>query len=118
MCLANVLYGRPDSGACWEAHCDARVRRGGYEPAGEGWPACYVHPQLKLFLVLYVDDFKLAGPTANLAEGWRLLRSHLSIEPAKPIGLYLGCHHDIQPVCHTDGTVVKVMPYNMEEFLQ
>ena len=32
--------------------------------------------------------------------------------------MYLGCHHDIQRVCHTAGTVVKVMQYNMEEFLQ
>ena len=77
-----------------------------------------MHPRLRLFLALCVGDFKLAGPTANLVEGWRLLRTHLSIEPAKPIGLYLGCHHDIQTVCHKDGTVVTVMQYNMEGFLQ
>ena len=61
------------------------VRKVGYMPVGEGWPSCYVHPALKLRLVLYVDDFKLAGPRANLKEGWRLLRLHLSIEDAKPI---------------------------------
>ena len=30
---------------------------------GEEWPVCYYHEKLKLMLVVYVDDFKLAGPT-------------------------------------------------------
>ena len=94
------------------------VRKVGYMPVGEGWPSCCVHPALKLLLVLYVDDFKLAGPRANLKEGWRLLRLHLSIEDATPIGLYLGRHRDTQVVRHDDGASVAVMPYNMEDFLQ
>eukprot|EP00975_Prorocentrum_lima_P029499 6192974-Prorocentrum_lima.AAC.1 len=31
--------------------------------------------ELTLFLVVYVDDFKLAGPKANLAKGWKLIRT-------------------------------------------
>ena len=38
------------------------------------WPSCYYHTKLDLYLVVYVDDFRLSGPQGNLAEGWRLLR--------------------------------------------
>ena len=64
-------------------------------------------------LALYVDDFKLAGPRKNLAEGWRLLKQSLSIEAAKPIGLYLGCHHVVSSAKHADGTNLVVMQYNI-----
>ena len=40
------------------------------------------------------------------------------MEDTKPIGLYLGCHHDTQVVRHDDGTSVTVMSHNMEDFLQ
>ena len=33
------------------------------------------HPELKLFLVVYVDDFKLCGPADNLKAGWDLIRT-------------------------------------------
>eukprot|EP00972_Heterocapsa_arctica_P007196 1050179-Heterocapsa_arctica.AAC.1 len=35
-------------------------------------PSCYFHEKLKLCLVIYVDDFKLAGPTCNLKRAWTL----------------------------------------------
>ena len=50
--LVKALYGHPDSGTYWEAHCDTMVRKVGYMPVGEGWPSCYVRPALKLPLVL------------------------------------------------------------------
>eukprot|EP00959_Pyramimonas_sp_CCMP1952_P414406 8682930-Pyramimonas_sp.AAC.1 len=30
--------------------------------------------EMKLFLIIYVDDFKLSGPADKLAEGWQLLQ--------------------------------------------
>ena len=30
----------------------------------------YFHKELKLLLVMYVDDLKLAGPAQNLTKGW------------------------------------------------
>ena len=66
--------------------------------------------------MLYVDDFKLAGPITSMDEGWRLLRLHLSTEKAAPVGLYLGCHHEVtQPPGLTHP--VTLMTYNMEDFL-
>eukprot|EP00972_Heterocapsa_arctica_P079901 11773394-Heterocapsa_arctica.AAC.1 len=62
----KALYGHPDSGTFWENHCDAHVRNVGFLHISEEWPSCYFHAKLKLYLVIYVDDFKLAGPTCNL----------------------------------------------------
>ena len=67
----------------------------GFTPVGAEWPSTYVNKKLVLFLVIYVDDFKLSGPRSNMTEGWRLLRKGLTIEPEKPSGLYLGCLHEI-----------------------
>ena len=100
------------------SHIAAPWSEVGFLPSGEGWPSCYAHPTLRLFLVLHVDDFKLAGPRKNLAEGWRLLRQRLPIEDAKPIGLYLGCCHNVSKSRHIAGAAILVMQYSMEGFLK
>ena len=71
--LWQAWYGHPDAGTYWEEKVDSHCKRVGFEPIGPEWPSCYFHPQHQLFLVIYVDDFKLAGPTANLKKGWALL---------------------------------------------
>ena len=88
--LALALYGHPDSGTCSEKHCDAHLRKVGFRPISEVWSSCYFHDQLKLFLVLYVDDFKLAGPKANLAEGWKIITSGLHMQPPTALVYFLG----------------------------
>ena len=94
------------------------VRKVCFVLAGEGWPSCYVHSATQLFLVVYVDDIKLAGPRRNLAKGWRLLWMRLSIESAKPVGLCLGRHHVLSTVPHSDETAVVVMQHSMDDLLQ
>ena len=89
--LDKALYGHPDSGTMWEQHCDKKVQEIGFKPIGEEWPSMYFHDELKLLLVIYVDDLKLAGPSENLAKGWEMLRTVLRIEPETDLGLYLGC---------------------------
>ena len=49
------------------------------------------HPKLNLMLVVYVDDFKLSGSKANLAQGWSLMASKIKLEPPSSIKRYLGC---------------------------
>jgi hypothetical protein len=44
---------------------------------------------LCLLLVIYVDDFKLAGPDRHLPHGWSLICSKIKIEPPTPLGRYL-----------------------------
>ena len=67
--LRLALYGHPDSGTYWERHCDQYLRSVGFTPISEVWNSCYYHEKLKLYLVVYVDDFKLSGPKASLAQG-------------------------------------------------
>ena len=114
--LLRALYGHPDSGTMWEVHCDNHVTSVGFQAVGEEWPSCYFHPQLRLFLVVYVDDFKMAGPKDNLAKGWSLLRKGLDIEPPVPIGVYLGCSHE-EGTMKVGDIIARTMTYNMEDFL-
>ena len=71
--LKKALYGHPDAGTFWEEHCDTHLRSVGYEPIGPEWPSCYFHYKLNLFLIIYVDDFKMSGPADNLSKGWDLI---------------------------------------------
>ena len=116
--LRLALYGHPDSGTCWERHCDAHLRKVGFEPTSEVWNSCYYHAKLKLFLVVYVDDFKLAGPQKNIKEGWRLIRAGLQMEDPTPLGVFLGCNHVRTEVTLADGTRATMMKYEMEGFMR
>ena len=78
--LKKALYGHPDAGTFWEDKVDEHVKSRGFLAIGSEWPSCYYHKDLRLFLVVYVDDFKLAGPATSLAQGWKLLREGLDIE--------------------------------------
>eukprot|EP00959_Pyramimonas_sp_CCMP1952_P157233 3288013-Pyramimonas_sp.AAC.1 len=66
--------GRPDSGGYWGQLCEGHVTAKGFVKCSP-WRSCYFHKYLKLFQVVYVDDFKLSGPADKLAEGWKLLRA-------------------------------------------
>ena len=75
------------------------------------------HPQLRLLLSIYVDDFKMAGPKENMAKGWALLREEIDMEdPATPT-LYLGCEQSTQEITMPSGAKVMMMVYDMENFL-
>ena len=116
--LDKALYGHPDSGTMWEQHCDKKVQEIGFKPIGEEWPSMYFHDELKLLLVIYVDDLKLAGPSENLAKGWDMLRTVLRIEPETDLGLYLGCTLSQGDAQLHNGKKVKTITYNMEGLLK
>ena len=90
--LLRPLYGHPDAGGLWEKFCDGHLVTQGFVPV-DNWLSTYWHPRLKLYLMVYVDDFKMAGPAGNLAEGWALVRSVIKTEDPKPIDRCLGCKH-------------------------
>ena len=46
-------------------------------------------------LIVYVDDYTLAGPTSHLKEGWTLIRKGIITGEPEPIGRYLGCKHRV-----------------------
>ena len=122
--LQKALYGHPDSGTYWEQHCDKHCRSVGFVPINN-WSSCYYMKRLDLFLTIYVDDFKLAGPKENLAEGWKLIRGNMTdeggtglmMEDPSPLGHYLGCLHVQGKVTLPNGNVANTITYDMEEFL-
>ena len=70
MPLHLALYGHPDSGGIWEAHCETELAKVGFQAVlRDIWKSVFYHPELKLLLVVYVDDFKMAGPSSNLRMG-------------------------------------------------
>ena len=90
--LGYALYGHSDAGSCWERHCDRQLVSTGFGSV-ENLPPCYYHDTLKLMLVVYVDDFKLAGPKTNLAEGWKLIKDAVHMGELEAPGMFLGCDH-------------------------
>ena len=82
------------SGVCWERFCNTKVKKRGFY-AVPGWEQCFYHPGLKLFLIIYVDDFKLVGPKQNLKEGWALLSEEIKLDQPTTLQRYLGCDHEM-----------------------
>ena len=84
-------------------------------------------------LAVYVDDFKMSGPSANLKEAWIQIRKGIKVEDPTPTGKYLGCDHNIFEVYIKGGgspvhdqvpkgtpnsVKVKVLAYSMREFFR
>ena len=78
----------------------------------------FFHRELRLFLIFYVDDFKLAGPAANLSAGWTLLRQRINIEDPGPVSHFLGCNHRTAQCRLSTGQMARVMVYDMENFMK
>ena len=79
--LEMALYGHPDSGGFWEMHCEKKLMRAGFRKASEMWARCCRNAELQCFLVVCVDDMKLAGPKAKVAEAWGRLRAEIKMDP-------------------------------------
>ena len=67
--------------------------------------------------MIYVDDFKLSGPSENLEQGWKLLQEDITIEAPQPIGRFLGCIHEMGTFKLPTGKLATSVSYNMEGFL-
>ena len=56
-----------------------------------GWECLLFHRGLKVFLSVYVDDFKMAGCARNMPEAWKLMTDNgLKLDEPEPFGHYLG----------------------------
>jgi len=74
-------------------------------------------PTAEITLSIYVDDFKMSGPKENLAKGWALLREEIEMEdPASPT-IYPCCEQSTQNITLPSGAKVRMMVYDMENFL-
>ena len=90
--LRLALYGHPLSGAYWGAHCIKQLYSVGFI-AIPAWDGCFVHPELKCVLSVYVDDFKMAGEPASMTKAWALVRKVITTDEPAAFGKYLGCAH-------------------------
>ena len=85
--LVLALYGHPDSGGFWERHCEDCLAKVGFKAVHpECWPSIFWHDKLFLLLAVYVDDFKMAGPASNHAEGWKLIGTHIDMDTPEDVG--------------------------------
>ena len=67
--LVLALYGHPDAGGYWERHCAAHLRSVTFRDIPD-WRSCFWHPLHKVYLTVYVDDFKMAGPQRSVSLAW------------------------------------------------
>ena len=115
--LIKALYGHPNAGAFWEQECGRRLRTLGFAPIDE-WPSVFFHAEEQCLLVVYVDDFKLAGPTTTLASMWTLIRSIITTTDPEPVTHFLGCDQCEGEHILDNGSIVRTMTYSMRPFLE
>ncbi|CAE8592117.1 unnamed protein product [Polarella glacialis] len=111
--LVMSLYGHPDAGGFWQAHCKQALESVGFIEVSEAWQSLFYHPELKVMMAVYVDDFKASGPVEWLAKAWALVRSKIRTGAPTPIGRYLGCQHTIVELKDR-----RVIEYDMHDFLE
>ena len=89
-----ALYGHPDSGGIWEQHLNSRVVKQGWKQIlPDIWHSIFHHQELNCLLVVYVDDFKMAGPAANLPKAWATVKAAVDIGEPEAYDRYFGCMH-------------------------
>ena len=89
-----ALYGHPDSGGIWENHLSGRVVKQGWKQIlPDIWHSIFQHQEVSCLLVVYVDDFKVAGPSANMEKAWASIKAAVSIGDPEPYDRYFGCTH-------------------------
>ncbi|MCP4293026.1 MAG: hypothetical protein GY780_14465, partial [bacterium] len=66
----------------------------GFQPI-DGWNSCFVHDKWQLYLTVYVDDFKMAGPNEHFAKAWKMIGTKIKLDPPVAMNKYLGCHHAV-----------------------
>ena len=115
--MLRALYGHPQSGGWWEQYADNIAKKKGYVPI-TNWRGCYFHPEFRIFLIIYVDDFKMAGPSKLLANAWALLREDIVMDDPTPFGLFLGCKHIITTVTIPQSPrPIRMIEYDVEGYL-
>ena len=91
--LERNLYGHPLAGLLWERHLEEALLKMKWEKL-PGWECLYIHREQKLFLSVYVDDFKMVGKLENIPKMWKTMRKEVDLEPETELSdnVYLGCN--------------------------
>ena len=71
-----------------------------------------------MFLVVYVDDFKMAGPASLMEQCWTKIRRGIKTDDPSPLGKYLGCDHIAFERIHPNtGKMVRGIEYDVSAFM-
>ena len=65
-----------------------------------------------MFLIVYVDDFKMAGPVEHFDKLWKLILGLIEMDPPEPVNTFLGCNHAVSEIT-VDNSLRRVMVYDM-----
>ena len=91
--LHKSLYGHPEAGSHWEKHLNKELVAMGGVPIDE-FASTYVFPSYNnLALIVYVDDFVLAGDATMHDTFWQDLGKRVLIDDIGDLGRFLGRHH-------------------------
>ena len=71
-----------------------------------------------MLCIVYVDDFKVAGPKGGVAQTWKDIveKSNIGITEPEESTHFLGCKHHVETKT-VDGKEIKYIQYDMEKFL-
>ncbi len=94
------------------------AQEAGFVPIGVEWPGMCLRRALRLPLFACVDDFKMAGPSRNMEQGWTLLKQRLDIGAVTGPGRYLGRDQSVLASKLPNGIDTRVTVCDMEAFLQ
>jgi hypothetical protein len=78
--LKRNLYGHLLAGLFWQRHCQSALFIFGWEQV-EGCECLYTRRKDRLFLSVYVDDFKMAGLKLSMRSMWEKIATVLDIDP-------------------------------------
>ena len=78
------------------------------------------------FLVIYVDDFKMAGPSVHKERLWKEITGDpehpelggIYMGAPEPQARFLGCEHRLSRVTDPQGNVIQRMEYDMQGFFE
>lgn len=98
-------------------YCGSRMKARGFLPT-TSWPSCYSHTELRLVLMIYVDDVKLAGAKKHLAQGWERITDAVEMGRQEELGQFLGCNREKIVKTLPNRAVLRGVSYNMEIYLR
>ena len=132
MPLVKALYGHPQAGVFWERRLHAAVLEGGFTSLGTcgEWRSVYFHYELRVLMIVYVDDFKMSCPPAAVREAWRKIQAvkvqeedgsyteAIKLGDVEDVNTFLGCGHHTETFQTQSGVPGKVMVWQMHKFMR
>ena len=95
--LRKALYGLVRSGFDWMQYASDKLLAEGWSVCWEGEQNVYskTYGKKRMLLVVYVDDFILAGNKHQMKTVWQEIYKLFQMEEPEPLNRFLGVHHQV-----------------------